>query len=208
MSKGGPLLIASKHHITKQLRAVVPIWGYHWGHGRKSQHLHTPQNANGASRQAKHNQIDYKYVQVTKSRMLPRCLFWGIQWTQCRLKFWNIHVSIHVSLRSKQERRRSWKQQRNVIFAKVLATFWHWLHEVICELWYSTHHFFLFKIAWCCAHDTLSSCRITKAFALFRTPFVLDYSSHDLSMFSLSLVPSSKSHKKWHGGLLVSATCR
>lgn len=120
MSKGGPLLIASKHHITKQLRAVVPIWGYHWGHGRKSQHLHTPQNANGASRQAKHNQIDYKYVQVTKSRMLPRCLFWGIQWTQCRLKFWNIHVSIHVSLRSKQERRRSGKQQRNVILQKFL----------------------------------------------------------------------------------------
>lgn len=120
MSKGGPLLITSKHHITKELRAVVPIWGYHWGHGRKSQHLHTPQNANGASRQAKHNQIDYKYVQVTKSRMLPRCLFWGIQWTQCRLKFWNIHVSIHVSLRSKQERRRSWKQQRNVILQKFL----------------------------------------------------------------------------------------
>lgn len=118
MSKGGPLLITSKHHITEQLRAV-PIWGYHWGHGRKSQHLHTPQNANGASRQTKHNQIDYKYFQVTKNRMLPRCLFWGIQWTQCCLKFWNIHVSIHVSL-SKQERRRSCKQQRNVTLQKFL----------------------------------------------------------------------------------------
>ncbi len=147
-----------------------------------------------------------------KSQMLPRCLFWSIQWTQCRLKFWNIHVSIHVCLRSKQERRRSYKQRRIVTLQKFLQH-----SDIDCT--YCTKSFVnsdtilikrvLFNFVRYCAHDTLSSCRITKAFALlFRTPVFLHYSCHDLSMFSLSLVPSSKSHMKSHGGRLVSATCR